>query len=78
MDADMSVPDDKDGTSGRDALHIRLLRGEPTMVLPAIPGHAHIVGADGSPTCGCRYQALTSTLATASDGDDEPGYGHGV
>jgi hypothetical protein len=24
-------------------------------LLPAIPGHSHVIGQDGKPTCGCQY-----------------------
>jgi len=25
-------------------------------LLPAIPGHSHVIGDNGTPTCGCTFQ----------------------
>lgn len=37
------------------------------VVLPAIAGHAHALGADGQPTCGCVSRVSAFQLRTIAD-----------
>jgi hypothetical protein len=34
-----------------------VLAGKVIELLPAIAGHSHTIGADGQPSCGCKYSA---------------------
>lgn len=40
--------------------------GSATVILPAIPGHQHVIGVDGKPSCGCTFTApVKATPVTA-------------
>lgn len=39
-----------------EGIAIQTKVGKDTItLLPAIPGHSHVIGGDGQPKCGCQY-----------------------
>ncbi len=36
----------------------KVMEGMPLELLPGIPGHCHSIGADGQPTCGCKFKPV--------------------